>query len=172
LNIFGINPGVKKSRTAEIANLPEKSETREKALAAVEALWSERARAMPSIPRVEITSFEDLFNQYIITNQPVIITNFQDSWAPASSFSTTNLNKTFGNNLVRVSISETGRFDGPDKGSNWGLPHHIDVLVRPPTQSMVMTDFLQLLRRKTDEVFYLEYSSLSQYLGQVIINHH
>lgn len=76
----------------------------------------------------------------------------------------------FGSQIVRVSVSETGRFDGPENGALWGLEPKIDVLVRPPVTSMLLHDFFLLGTRGKEvvkEVFYLEYLALSQYLGKV-----
>ena len=78
----------------------------------------------------------------------------------------------FGSEIVRVSVSETGRFDGPENGSLWGLDSKKDVLVRPPVTSMLLHDFFLLADRSKEivkEVFYLEYLALSQYLGQVSV---
>ena len=88
----------------------------------------------------------------------------------------------FGDNIVRVSVSETGRFDGPESGALWGLDPNTDVLVRPPATSMNLKDFFELTKSSNDsanyelgeseddtmkEIFYLEYLALSQYLGKV-----
>ena len=102
-------------------------------------------------------------------------------------FSQTNLLQKFGNSMIRVSVSETGRFDGPEDGQLWGLTNsnsgNGDVLVRPPQTSMLFGDFLTLLNRQDQnhtnsgkdnsngvkETFYLEYLALHQYLGKVSI---
>jgi hypothetical protein len=80
---------------------------------------------------------------------------------------------------VRVSVSETGRFDGPESGALWGLDPNTDVLVRPPATSMQLKDFFELTKSSNDsansgsgvgavkEIFYLEYLALTQYLGKV-----
>ena len=78
---------------------------------------------------------------------------------------------------MRVSISESGRFDGPESGALWGLDPRTDVLVRPPATSMHLQDFFALTDSNTNstsgtsgavtETFYLEYLALSQYLGKV-----
>jgi hypothetical protein len=97
---------------------------------------------------------------------------------------------------VRVSLSQTGRFDGPESGALWyvlqenhsmhsrlefklftgprrGLPEDEEVLVRPPQTSMRFPDFVDLLHIAAQpeaaaflpETFYLEYLSVTQYLG-------
>ena len=67
---------------------------------------------------------------YIQRSEPVIITNFQRQWAPAENFTKASLQHKFGKDYVRVSVSQTGRFDGPESGELWGLGKKIDVLVR------------------------------------------
>jgi hypothetical protein len=76
----------------------------------------------------------------------------------------------FGNNFVRVSISESGRFDGPESGSLWGIDPGSEVLVRPPATTMTLRDFITLAggqNKGTKEIFYVEYLALTQYLGEV-----
>lgn len=88
---------------------------------------------------------------------------------------------------MRVSVSETGRFDGPESGALWGLDPNTDVLVRPPATSMQLKDFFDLTKssnesanfeignieeEKVKEIFYLEYLALSQYLGKVLWKDH
>ena len=76
----------------------------------------------------------------------------------------------FGSNFVRVSISESGRFDGPESGSLWGVDPGSEVLVRPPATTMALKDFITLAgtqNRDTKEIFYVEYLALTQYLGEV-----
>lgn len=87
---------------------------------------------------------------------------------------------------MRVSVSETGRFDGPESGALWGLDPNTDVLVRPPATSMNLKDFFELTKSSNEsasfetgvseddtikEIFYLEYLALSQYLGKVRENY-
>lgn len=85
------------------------------------------------MPRVAIESADEL-NQLLTMSRPVIITNFQDSWGADGNtqfdFSKHALIEKFGSEMVRVSVSETGRFDGPENGTLWGLDANIDVLVR------------------------------------------
>lgn len=72
--------------------------------------------------------------------------------------------------IARVSVSESGRFDGPEPAELWGLEAKggKDVLVRPPATSMYLRDFFELLQEPgTSETFYLEYLALHQYLGAV-----
>ena len=136
------------------------------------ARWNSR-KDIQRIPRSEIHSGEQLM-RYIKANSPVVIENFQDGWGKGSgrdAFRTQSLLSMFGDNIVRVSMSETGKFDGPEDGKLWGLSDGTDVLVRPPSTSMRFKDFLSLVDKygenatSSKEVFYLEYLSLHQYLG-------
>lgn len=111
------------------------------------------------------------YQKYIKVNAPVVIRGFQSSWKH-SNFSNADLfmkyaEKSFGKNIVKVSVSPTGRFDGPESGRLWGLDEKIDILVRPPTTSMLFADFLSLTKSNLDETLYLEYLSTHQYLGKV-----
>jgi hypothetical protein len=111
-------------------------------------------------------------------NKPAIIKNFQQQWFNLSDSSSLQdvatkreiermLLTRFGSAVVRVSVSPTGRFDGPEAGPLWGLPADKDVLVRPPASSMLFADFLRLVKSESRETFYLEYLALQQYLGPV-----
>lgn len=125
---------------------------------------------MDAVPRVTINDANDLY-ELLRDNKPVIITNFQDNWANHDSFSKENLEKKFGDYLVRVSVSESGRFDGPENGELWGLGPETDVLVRPPATSMLFGDVLKLMPMSNNkETFYLEYLALNQYLGYEFLN--
>ncbi|CAN0494323.1 unnamed protein product, partial [Discosporangium mesarthrocarpum] len=108
---------------------------------------------------------------------PTYLQNFQRGFAPRESWSWDALALKFGDSTVRVSLSDTGRFDGPEDGSLWGLPGE-EVLVRPPGTSMTFDTFVSLLRgadrgdgdgkgqRQLNETFYLEYLAVHQYLGK------
>lgn len=50
--------------------------------------------------------------------------------ADASIFTPTNLALYFGQYMVRVHVSQSGRFDGPERGGLWGLQDDTEVLVR------------------------------------------
>ena len=70
-----------------------------------------------------------------------------------------------GDSTVKVGVSPTGRYDGPEAGHRWGLPAGREVLVRPPETFMRLGDYLRLLEEPTPESFYVEYNALHQYLG-------
>eukprot|EP01035_Chromulina_nebulosa_P018377 gene18377-24075_t len=83
-----------------------------------------------------------------------------------------DITKSFGNERVRVSVSQSGRFDGPENGLLWNLKSNVDVLVRPPTTSMLLSDYFKLLNNNISETFYIEYCSLHQYLGNSGMNNY
>ena len=78
---------------------------------------------------VVISSSSMLMDDYVLKNKPVVITNFQDRWS-TDNLTFSALHREFGDNVVRVSVSPSGRFDGPESGSLWGLSDDKDVLVR------------------------------------------
>lgn len=122
-------------------------------------------------------SAEQFIRDYMLSNQPAVLLNMQESWGLTtdgmrrSSLSLDVLLDKFGDDLVRVSVSEHGRFDGPEAGDKWGLSSDIDVLVRPPATTMRFRDFLYLVKSSsTRETFYLEYLALNQYLGKQFLD--
>jgi jumonji domain-containing protein 7 len=143
--------------------------------------WEERARNMPAVPHANVTDAEELVS-LMRNSTPLTINNFQARFVH-DAFQIPALEAKFGDMVVRVSVSQSGRyahqqshdafvsyrvrgrFDGPEGGSLWGLNPEREVLVRPPTTAMFFSDFLKLIRRQTPETFYLEYLSLTQYLG-------
>ncbi len=71
-----------------------------------------------TVPRVHVKSGEDLM-RYVRKHQPVVITNFEDDYAPPEAWTREALKAKFGRLPVRVSLSQTGRFDGPEDGTLW-----------------------------------------------------
>lgn len=165
---------------------------------AMKKKWRERQN-IPSVSRVSLVGSKDLnyrgganghdvritanelIDNYVLQGRPVIITKMQDGWgvfgdnhqekaASKDIFTVAGLARHFGNNTVTVSISQHGRFDGPENGELWGLGRDTDVLVRPPTTFMQLIDFLSLVGTSSTPAssnvsFYLEYLALHQYLG-------
>lgn len=143
--------------------------------------WTEREMTMEAVSELsQPVSVEDFFKTYLKENRPVLIKGGQAGWGGdggKDAFSTANLVKTFGDEVVRVSVSQSGRFDGPEPGSLWGLDDDTEVLVRPPATSMLFGDFITLVANRSShvgsrltETFYLEYSALHQYLGKEFLN--
>ena len=131
--------------------------------------WITRQMEIPSVDRVAIQSAQELLDKYVSQNKPVIITNLQSTW-DKRKMTKEYLSRQYGGARVKVSISETNRFDGPEDGTLWGLDGNQTVLVRPPMTTMLMQDYFQLTDNsmsdvKQIETFYLEYLSLQQYLG-------
>ena len=94
-------------------------------------------------------------------SKPVVITNFQEHWYSSSGCNSSDgnegggskkshllsrkvLTSDHGDRLVRVSVSASDRFDGPEPGDLWGLSAQEEVLVRPPSSSMRLADFFSL----------------------------
>eukprot|EP01041_Mallomonas_annulata_P001215 gene1215-2365_t len=159
----------------------------QKTIRSREQKWDERANMdMPGVAVLQSPpSHREFMEQYVYENNPVLIKGAQEGWGGGVSgkeaFTTTSLRNSFGDNLVHVSVSQTGRFDGPESGELWGLSKNQDVLVRPPETSMLFNDFLELsvVNRTSSssssssqsvppltETFYMEYVALHQYLGE------
>jgi tetratricopeptide (TPR) repeat protein len=128
--------------------------------------WAKELGGYLEVPRREIHSAQELREQCVESQAPIVITNFQDRFAPREAWSWDAMLDRFGDALVRVSVSQTGRFDGPEDGSLWGLPEGSEVLVRPPAQTMRFRDYVALMRSDAPETFYVEYLDVSQYLGE------
>ena len=48
---------------------------------------------MKNIPRIRIENPEELYQNYILQNKPVVIINFQDNWANSSAFTKRSLDE-------------------------------------------------------------------------------
>ena len=68
----------------------------------------------------------------ITARVPVVLTNLQRDagFASGDAWSARQLAALAGERIVKVSISQSGRFDGSEDGSLWGLSDEQDVLVR------------------------------------------
>eukprot|EP00624_Nannochloropsis_granulata_P001146 evm.model.NODE_15307_length_16043_cov_30.735523.2 len=148
-----------------------------------EGVWLD-GKKIKSIPSVRIESKEVLMEEYMARNTPCVITNFQEGFKgrEGALWTHAGLSEAVGDEWVRVSLSATGRFDGPEEGALWrrgegeGEDEVEEVLVRPPQTTMRMNDFLSLLRLSQanpslapNATFYLEYLSLTQYLGPTLL---
>jgi len=145
--------------------------------------WERREQEMVQsgvyreIAEVTLTNTEvdaEFIEAFMLTNEPALLKNFQLNWGYDSNgndiFTKEGIRALFGDSFVRVSVSESGRFDGPEAGSLWGLSDDKDVLVRPPATSMYLSDFLHLVHAETKEAYYLEYLALHQYLGNPFLD--
>lgn len=148
-----------------------------------EGVWLD-GKKIKSIPSVRIESKQVLMETYMAQNTPCVISNFQEGFKGREEglWTHAGLSEAVGKEFVRVSLSATGRFDGPEDGALWrhdgggGEDEVEEVLVRPPQTSMRMDDFLSLLRLSQanpslapNATFYLEYLSLTQYLGPALL---
>eukprot|EP01038_Epipyxis_sp_PR26KG_P016012 gene16012-21731_t len=111
-------------------------------------LQRELTSSLKRLSSVNVNSWTNFFEDNIIANKPIVIKNFQQNWKLFPQFKTNNstsciadmndaesiksiddLMNQFGDSFVRVSVSESGRFDGPENGTLWGISPSIDVLV-------------------------------------------
>ncbi|CAM9580759.1 unnamed protein product [Chrysoparadoxa australica] len=117
------------------------------------------------VERVAISSASEFWTEYVQKSRPVVVTNFQSHFAPPEDWSWEALSAKWKGLPVHISVSQSGRFDGPEPGALWGLGSNEEVLVRPPGATMRFEDFVNLLHAELSESFYLEYSAVHQYLG-------
>ena len=98
-----------------------------------------------TVPRVKVTSGAELM-RIVKKHQPVVITNFEDDYAPPEAWTREALKAKFGHMPVRVSLSQTGRFDGPEEGTLWCVRHvcgWVEKVVKSSRQqprSLISTD--------------------------------
>ena len=119
-------------------------------------------------PAVDVARSDDIM-ALVAAGRPAVLPELQRraGFAPAEAWTAEALaGGALGGRVVKVSVSQSGRFDGPERGPLWGLGDDDEVLVRPPETHMRLADLLALLRAETREAFYLEYNALHQYLGE------
>ncbi|CAM9990916.1 unnamed protein product, partial [Phaeothamnion confervicola] len=139
-----------------------------------EPAWVAEIGGYRSVPRVAVATAEEFMAEYVNKSRPAVITVRRSHYgfAPAKQWTWDALAKRFGDYSVHASLSQSGRFDGPEDGALWGLPAGEEVLVRPPTTHLRFKDFATLMRAKggeeLSEVFYLEYLATHQYLGKAV----
>jgi len=74
---------------------------------------------------------DSLFNNYVMKSKPVVLPGLVSFWmSDEKSFNKSFFSDKFGDDIVKVSVSQSGRFDGPEDGALWGLSSNVDVLVR------------------------------------------
>lgn len=132
-----------------------------------DAQWVKDVGGFASVPEVVVRSGKEM-DEIVAKNKPVVIKNFQDSFAPSASWQWDSLAERWGALTVHASVSQSGRFDGPESGNMWGLSKSNEVLIRPPGANMKFGDYLTLLRANLTETFYLEYLATHQYLGEAV----
>jgi jumonji domain-containing protein 7 len=143
-------------------------ETQPRAGDGAAAAWhpSVLARAF-ELPRVTVQTAAD-FQAVLRRGEPAVLLGLQQGFAPREAWTPVALRQAFGHSPVKVSVSPSGRFDGPEPGAWWGLdsqsgaPVVEEVLVRPPETHMRLGDALSLLSMRTPERFYVEYAAMHQ----------
>lgn len=148
---------------------PPSSASRSAPAAAATAGWEPPSwlAGAPEIARKRAPSSEAEMRAVVEAGEPVVLVGLQQAtgFAPASRWGASALRAACGDSTVKVGVSPTGRYDGPEAGHRWGLPAGREVLVRPPETFMRLGDYLRLLEEPTPESFYVEYNALHQYLG-------
>ncbi|ETV98632.1 hypothetical protein H310_08749 [Aphanomyces invadans] len=126
-----------------------------------------------------------LFEQYILRNEPVIITRAASNLVNATEWSTQTLLDRIGNRQVHVKVSPTGVFEGCEPLAWWdgasdAIPdfvlNHLEspdkVLVRPAATNMPFASFIDRLTSAlpSKTSYYLEYLSMATYVPELMAN--
>jgi hypothetical protein len=101
----------------------------------------EALKHAPVVARRRVATAPELM-ALITARAPVVLTNLQRDagFASGDAWSARQLAALAGERIVKVSISQSGRFDGSEDGSLWGLSEGQDVLVRT-TQTHLAADY-------------------------------
>ena len=59
---------------------------------------------MDHIPRIKIENSKEFYQQFILQNKPVIITNFQENWAHSSNFTRSALDRMVRSCTVKIFV--------------------------------------------------------------------
>lgn len=160
----GRDGGVPAPVTAAADGVPDEPQPH----AAPAAAWHPSILGRSSeLPRVTVRTIADL-EAVLRKGEPAVLLGLQQGFAPREAWTPAALRQDFGQLPVKVSVSPSNRFDGPEPGAWWGLGIQADaevveeVLVRPPETHMRLGDVLSLLAMRTPERFYVEYAAMHQ----------
>ena len=131
--------------------------------------------------RIKLPSKREFFMNYIIKSKPVIIEDGIKSWPALSKWTKEFLNEEFGDDVVHVKLTPDGEFEGVENVSIWKdheffvIPNKVKnqlqfsnlVVVRPATQELKFSEFLNIISSPSNYSAYLEYSSIPEYMPQL-----
>ncbi|RHY18066.1 hypothetical protein DYB25_004287 [Aphanomyces astaci] len=127
----------------------------------------------------------ELFEQFILRNEPLIIQRAAPELVNATEWSTQSLLERIGSRQVHVKVSPTGDFEGCEplawwEGANDAIPDFVlqnlespdRVLVRPAAANMAFSSFVSRLTTALPSTtsYYLEYLSMATYVPELLTN--
>lgn len=136
---------------------------------------------------VTITDFltpSQFFWKYLTRSQPIVIKGAIKHWMAFQKWTNTYLRQKYGSKQIHVKMTKDGIFEGVEPANLWPgyhdkwipdivknqLPFPDLVVVRPATDEMFFSDFLDLVTKginKTGISAYLEYSSIPYYMPEL-----
>lgn len=133
---------------------------------------------------VDSLSLPEFFWHHLSRSQPVIIKGAVQNWPAFKKWSTDYLRSKYGHKEMHIKLTQDGIFEGvepalhwPGYSENWipdevkrQLPFPDLVVVRPATDELLFTEFLDLIQlgfNKSEMSSYLEYSSIPSYMPQL-----
>lgn len=131
--------------------------------------------------RIKMPSKGEFFTDYLIRSKPVIIEDGLKSWPALSKWTNEFLNEEFGDDIVHIKLTPDGEFEGVESITLWEnyknfvIPNEVKtqlqfsdlVVVRPATQELQFSEFLNIISSPTNYSAYLEYSSIPEYMPQL-----
>ncbi|KAK3103959.1 hypothetical protein FSP39_023261 [Pinctada imbricata] len=139
-------------------------------------------KQMKKCDRIAVPSKEEFLHSYLKLSTPVVIENAIQHWDAFRKWSNEFLRNMYGNSSVHVKLTPRGEFEGVEHASLWEnydsfeiplkvkeqLPYPDLVVVRPATANVKFSEFLDLMKKISDEELknvsaYLEYSSIPEY---------
>lgn len=141
-------------------------------------------KMMSSCERISLYTKETFFWEYLSRSQPVVIEGAVKSWTAMKKWTIEYLRERYGEKKVHLKLTRDGNYEGVESADMWPgytpdwIPDKVRkqlqfpdlVVVRPATDEMKMTEFLDLVTsglNRTGVSAYLEYSSIPAYMPEL-----
>ena len=141
-------------------------------------------KQISSCERTSFLTKSTFFWEYLSRSQPVVIEGAVKSWPAIHKWTIDYLQEMYGEKKVHVKLTRDGNYEGVEPATIWPgythdwIPDRVRnqlqfpdlVVVRPATDEMKMSDFLNLVTSGLHETgisAYLEYSSIPAYMAEL-----
>lgn len=128
------------------------------------AKYSGSNAPMAKCERISSPSKEDFINYYLKRSRPVVIPNGARHWPAFSKWTMEYLRELYGDKMVHIKLAPDGVFEGVEPASLWEdfnqftVPEQVSsqllypdlVVVRPATQNLKFSEFLDLIQNVSD----------------------